>query len=105
DLDKVIPDDRLSLAEGAIRPWRGPKTEWERGQLLKFCKQEGIDATKPFSELTALEKQKIFDGQKKRGKQNYWGIFEWFSWLETKAYKMHVRVFLSRYRAYDPCPV
>src|SRR5690606_37934651 len=42
---------------------------------------------------------------KKRGKQNYWGIFEWFSWLETKAYKMHVRVFLSRYRAYDPCPV
>ena len=105
DLDRVIPDERLSLAEGAIRPWRGPKTEWERRQLSKFCKQEGIDEHAPYGRLSEAQKQKIILGTQKRGKQNYWGVLEWFSWLETKAYKMHVRVLLSRYRSYDPCPV
>ncbi len=105
DLDRVIPDDRLSLAQGAIRPWRGPKTEWERRQLSKFCKAEGIDEDAPYAELSRAQQEKIILGQGKRGKQNYWGVLEWFSWLETKAYKMHVRVLLSRYRSYDPCPV
>lgn len=105
DLDKVIPDERLSLAEGAIRPWRGPKTAWERTQLKAFCDAEGIDWETPWEKLKAAQKKAIFDGTGKRGRKNYWGIKEWFTWLESKAYKMHVRVFLARYRSYDPCPV
>ncbi len=105
DLDKVFPDEGLSLAEGAIKPWRGPKTAWERKQLSKFCKEQGIDEDVPFGQLSAAQKRLVIEGQNKRGKQNYWGVLQWFSWLETKAYKMHVRVLLSRYRSYDPCPV
>ncbi len=105
DLDKVIPDERLSLAEGAIRPWRGPKTAWERKQLKAFCDAEGIDWSAPWESLPAAQKRAVIDGTGKRGRKNYWGIVEWFSWLESKAYKMHVRVFLARYRSYDPCPV
>jgi excinuclease ABC subunit A len=105
DLAKVIPDERLSLAEGAIRPWRGPSAEWERKQLSKFCKEEGIDEHAPYGNLSRAHQEKVILGQSKRGRKNYWGVVEWFAWLETKAYKMHVRVMLSRYRSYDPCPV
>ncbi len=105
DWDKVIPDERISLADGAIRPWRGPKTEWERTQLKKFCEQEKIPFDKPWEKLSKAQQQKVVEGSGKRGRKNYWGVIEWFSWLETKAYKMHVRVFLARYRSYDPCPV
>lgn len=105
DLDKVIPDERLSLAEGAIRPWRGPKTAWERRQLEKFCKERDIDFRRPWQDLKRSDQRAIIDGTQKRGRANYWGILEWFNWLESKAYKMHVRVFLARYRSYDPCPV
>lgn len=105
DLDKVIPDESLSLSSGAIRPWRGPKSAWERTQLKKFCGEEGISMTTPFRDLSARQKEQIVSGTGKRGRKNYWGVSEWFSWLETKAYKMHVRVLLARYRSYDPCPV
>ncbi len=104
DMDKVVPDDRMSLAEGAIRPWRGPKSAWERDQLKKFCLGQNISWDEPYSALTPQQKKLIFDGTGKRGRTNYWGIRGWFTWLESKAYKMHVRVFLARFRSYDPCP-
>lgn len=105
DLSKVIPNERLSLAEDAIRPWRGPKTAWERKQLKKFCSESGIPWETPWEQLSEGQQKLVFEGTGKRGKANYWGISEWFEWLTSKAYKMHVRVFLSRYRSYDPCPV
>ena len=106
DWDKVIPDDRVSLEQGAIRPWRGPKTEWERKQLKKFCADEGIPFSAPWKELSPDQQRRVLEGAgKKRGRAHYWGVSAWFEWLETKAYKMHVRVFLARYRSYDPCPV
>jgi len=105
DAEKVIPNDALSLKEGAIRPWRGDSTAWERKQLARFCEQEGIALDVPWSRLPALARTKIWEGKKGRGSERYWGIAEWFGWLESKAYKMHVRVLLSRYRSYDPCPV
>ena len=104
DLDKVIPDDSLSLAEGAIRPWRGPKSSWERTQLKKFCSVEGISMNTPWSELKKSEKLAIYEGTGKKSRANYWGISQWFEWLESKSYKMHVRVLLSRYRSYETCP-
>src|SRR5690606_2721783 len=99
DLDKVIPDDGLSLEEGAIRPWRGKSAEWERKQLADFCAFEKIPMDKPWRALSERARSLILSGAKKeRGRERYHGVLEWFEWLETKAYKMHVRVLLSRYR-------
>ncbi len=104
DLDKVIPDDRLSLADGAIRPWRGDSAAHERTTLRRFCQARDIDFHAPWRELPRKAQQSIVEGGSYSGGR-YYGIVGWFSWLETKTYKMHVRVFLSRFRSYDPCPV
>ncbi|MCH2110911.1 MAG: excinuclease ABC subunit UvrA, partial [Polyangiaceae bacterium] len=105
DLDKVIPDERVSLADGALRPWRGPQAAWERKQLMAFCRAQKIPTDQPWEALTKSQQRQVLEGTGKRGRANYWGVYEWFQWLESKAYKMHVRVFLARYRSYDPCPV
>ncbi len=105
DLDKVIPDPRLSLGKGVIRPWRGKSTTWERGALKKFAKSEGIDWDAPWERLSEKQRERIISGAGDYDAGEYPGVMGWFRWLETKTYKMHVRVLLSRYRSYDPCPV
>jgi excinuclease ABC subunit A len=87
------------LEQGAIDPWRGPKSGAERKQLKKFCELEHIPFDRPWHTLTATHKQKLYDIKKK----DFWGINPWFGWLESKVYKMHVRVFLSRYRTQVLC--
>ena len=100
DLDLVIPDKSLSVEEGAIKPWgdlRRHHREFEA--LLGFCTAEGIPTRAPFEDLTDAQKQAIIDGG-----SAFYGVRKFFEWLEGKKYKMHVRVFLSRYRAYRICP-
>ncbi|RLB27251.1 MAG: excinuclease ABC subunit A, partial [Deltaproteobacteria bacterium] len=100
DPDLVIPDSSLSLDEGAIRPWgnwRKPRMEFE--DLLEFCQDNNIPTDIPFNDLTEVQKQAIIEGDKE-----FYGVRGFFRWLETKKYKMHVRVFLSRYRIYKACP-
>ncbi|MGC4064238.1 MAG: ATP-binding cassette domain-containing protein [Polyangiaceae bacterium] len=104
DLAKVIPDPTLSLAKGAIRPWRGNSTTWERAELGKLCRRHGIDMKAPYSLLSKKEQKLILDGDGSWEEGMFPGVLGWFRWLETRTYKMHVRVLLSRYRAYDPCP-
>ncbi len=96
DMDMVIPDPRLSLAQGAIRPWTPDRSEYE--DLLAFCREEGISSDVPFEALPPEQREKIIRGTKK-----FYGVQGFFNWVESKSYKMHVRVFLSRYRAYTPC--
>ena len=103
DYGKVFPDESLSLAEGAVRPWRGKKTAWERRVLRKFCEREGIAHDAPWRELGEEARRRIVDGDGKWRGESYPGVALWFKWLESKSYKMHVRVLLSRYRSYDPC--
>ncbi len=98
DLDLVIPDPRLSIRQGAIRPWTPDRMEYE--ELLDFCRQERIPVDVPFRELSEEDRRKILDGH-----GGFYGVRGFFQWLESKTYKMHVRVFLSRYRAYVPCHV
>ncbi len=98
DWDKIVPDAQRSLDAGAIRAWSGVKATWEREQLAKFCRTEGIATTKPWSALTPEQQTML-----KFGKGKFLGIKGWFNWLEERTYKMHVRVFLSRYRKYDTC--
>ncbi len=103
DLDKVIPDPARTLAGGAVRPWGGKSTKWERAQLDKLCKRHDVPADQPWSSLTKAQQRIVLDGDGPWGKGKFPGVLGWFKWLETRAYKMHVRVLLSRYRSYDPC--
>ncbi len=99
DLGLVVPDPSKSLADGAVKPWSTPSTEGERRDLRAACRAEGISMDLPWKDLTAAAREFVTDG---RGKKWY-GIRGWFRWLETRIYKMHVRVLLSRFRSYDLC--
>jgi excinuclease ABC subunit A len=99
DLDLVIPNPLLSLSEGAIEPWTKPQFEWAKTEMRRFCKQERISLDTPFGELSKIEQRAIIEG-----KGHWAGVRGFFEWLETKKYKLHIRVFLSRYRGYTLCP-
>lgn len=99
DLDLVIPNPALSLNEGAIEPWTKPQHEWAQDELRQFCKSEKIPMNIPFAQLSRPDQRAIVEGKKEWG-----GVRGFFDWLETKKYKLHVRVFLSKYRGYTLCP-
>ena len=97
DLDLVIPDKNKSLADGAIKIWK--KGSYEYQDLISFCNSRGIPTDIPFCQLSPKAQKDIIQGG-----HGFYGIKGFFRWLETKIYKMHVRVFLSRYRGYFTCP-
>ncbi len=98
DLDLVIPDKSKSLGEGAIEPWTKPKYRPLFTELKRFAKQAGIPLDVPWRELDPEHKQVVIDGD-----DRFWGVRGFFAHLERKKYKLHVRVFLSRYRGYSTC--
>ncbi len=101
DLDRVIPDKSKSLADGAIEPWTKPRYRPLAVEMKRFARAKGIPFDVPFRDLTQAQRNAILDGDKKDG---YEGVKGFFGWLERKKYKLHVRVFLSRYRGYATCP-
>jgi excinuclease ABC subunit A len=103
DLDLVVPDPSRTIADDAVKPWSTKATAWERGELLKFCAKMGISTDVPWAELTDAQRAQIVDGGGK-GHGRYPGVRRWFKWLEGRTYRMHVRVFLARYRSYTLCP-
>jgi excinuclease ABC subunit A len=103
DLSKVIPDPSRSLDDGVVRPWRGGSTKWERAEVKKLCRRHDIPTNVPFQALSAAHQKLILEGDGSWHKGLFPGVVGWFKWLETKTYKMHVRVLLARYRSYDPC--
>ncbi len=100
DPNKCIPDHSKSIAKGAIECWKGDSSAWEQKHLILFCKEKGIPLDKPWSQLSKEDRELIFNHKSKK----YVGIFPWFQYLEQKKYKMHVRVFLARYRGQVDCP-
>ena len=98
DEDLIVPDKDLSLAEGAIDPWSKPAAKWWRKQLLEKGKKAGLNLNKPYAEFAQEEKDILFNGVK-----GFYGIDDFFEELEGKRYKLHVRVFLSRYRRSSTC--
>ena len=98
DLDLVIPDKSKSLSEGAIEPWTKPKYRSLNTDLRRFAKQHNIATDVPWEELHRDSQQMVLDGDGK-----FPGIKGFFAYLERKKYKLHVRVFLSRYRGYAVC--
>lgn len=99
DLERCIPDTDKSLNEGAIVCWTTEATQWERTQLQKFCKRHSIDMDRPWNELSKDQRDLVLRTRSKA----YWGLLPWFDWLESKKYKLHVRVFLSKYKTQRVC--
>ncbi|MCI0537537.1 MAG: excinuclease ABC subunit UvrA [Verrucomicrobiales bacterium] len=111
DYHLAIPDHSLSLAQGAVKPWQTGHGAECQADLTKFCRHHGIPMHVPFRELKSEWRDWIVDGDPDYGKDEehewpraWYGVKGYFRWLESKAYKMHVRVLLSRYRAYRTCP-
>jgi excinuclease ABC subunit A len=111
DYQRAIPDRSLTLARGAVKPWQtGQGAECQR-DLTRMCRQLGIPMDVPFERLSKKHQDLVIDGDPDYGKDEehewpraWYGVKGYFRWLESKAYKMHVRVLLSRYRAYTMCP-
>jgi len=99
DLDLVIPDKIKTLADGAIEPWTKPKYRPLFTDLKRYAKQAGIPLDVPWADLEDEHKNIILSGEGK-----FLGVRGFFAHLERKKYKLHVRVFLSRYRGYSQCP-
>ena len=111
DYRLAIPDPSLSIDEGAIRCWEGAVYSASKDDLRVFTKKLKIPTNIPFEKLTAEQRAFVIEGEPGYGAENgkewpkYWyGVKGFFRWLEKTTYKMHVRVFLSRYRSYNPCP-
>ncbi len=102
DMDRVVPDPRRSLALGAIEPFTTATRGDERKALRDACTAAGIDMNTPFEKLSAADRAFILEGNSKR-LARWKGVRGWFRMLESKTYKMHVRIFLSHYRAYVRC--
>ncbi len=105
DYGLVIPDENKTLREGAVRPWQTESYKECQEDLEKHAKKRGINLDRPWRELTQAERQWVIDGEGPWEKGYWYGIKRYFEWLESRSYKMHVRVLLSRYRAYTPCDV
>jgi excinuclease ABC subunit A len=99
DLERVIPDPMKSLGEGAIDPWNKPKYRPVFTDMKRFAKQNDIPLDVPWAELDPTQQELILDGDGK-----FLGVRGFFQYLERKKYKLHIRVFLSRYRGYSTCP-
>ncbi len=101
DMDLVVPDPSKSIREGAIAPWNTPAYAHELEELLALAPDYDLPVDVPFSQLTAAQRKLIQRGVPKR---KFGGLDGFFAWLERRKYKMHIRVFLSRWRSYRPCP-
>ena len=103
DMNLVIPNRELSLADGAIEPFTKPQfKDWQEG-LAQFAKSAGISMTTPFAALPPEHQRGVIEGGNE-GKSGFRGIKGFFDYLETKKYKLHIRVLLSKYRGYTRCP-
>jgi excinuclease ABC subunit A len=99
DLDLVVPDATKSIAQNAIEPWSKPHYRSCLTDLKRAARARGVRLDVPWADLTDDERRFVVEGD-----GEYEGIRGFFAWLERKKYKVHVRVFLSRYRGYQPCP-
>jgi excinuclease ABC subunit A len=99
DLNLVIPNKTLALSEGAIEPWTKPKFKTLATEMKRYARAAGVPLDVPWERLTAEQQNYILKGDEK-----WWGVRGFFQYLERKKYKLHVRVFLSRYRGYSVCP-
>jgi len=109
DFGLVIPDTGKTLREGAIKPWQTKSFSECQDDMAKHALKAGVPMDVPFAALTEAQRRWVLEGDERwvnwstSWPGTWYGVRHFFGWLESKAYKMHVRVLLSRYRAYTPC--
>jgi excinuclease ABC subunit A len=111
DYNAAIPDGSKSFAAGAVKPWQTASNAECQDDLMKFARRRGAPVDVPFDDLPQKWRDWLIEGDPDYGKDKahqwpraWYGVKGYFRWLESKAYKMHVRVLLSRYRVYKICP-
>ncbi|HYB50519.1 MAG TPA: excinuclease ABC subunit UvrA [Burkholderiaceae bacterium] len=107
DHDLVIPEPSKTLREGAVKPWQTASFRECQQDLEKFAARAGVDLDTPWARLDEQGRHWVLAGDPKwtgNWKTQWYGVDRFFEWLETRAYKMHIRVLLSRYRSYTTCP-
>ncbi len=106
DLGLVIPDESLSLADGAVKPWQTASFRECQADLERHARIADVPLDVPWRELYDAQRRWVIEGSDDwtgKWQSQWYGIRRFFDWLESKAYKMHIRVLLSKYRAYTPC--
>ncbi|MBC7792388.1 MAG: excinuclease ABC subunit UvrA, partial [Clostridia bacterium] len=106
DRDRVIPDPRKNIRDGAVKPFATDGRVWEMQELVNFCKRKRIALDVPWNQLEDEQQELIWNGEvamEDWASGQFAGLNGWFKWLETKTYKMHVRILLARYRGYVMC--
>jgi len=105
DYHRALPDRNLSIGEGVVKPFQTESNAVCQEELEAACRRKKIPLTKPFHQLTRKQQDFVLFGEGKGdwSKGQWYGVKGFFNWLESKTYKVHVRVLLARYRAYHPC--
>jgi excinuclease ABC subunit A len=109
DYGLVIPDESKTLRGGAVRPWQTPSFKDCQDDVVKYAKKRGIALDTPWRDMKPAERDWVLNGEKdwvswrKSWPGIWYGVGRFFKWLESKAYKMHIRVLLSKYRSYTAC--
>ena len=109
DWNRVMPDRSLSIAAGVVKPFQSGHSKECQRDLMRAAARNEIDVNCPFEELPPSDQNWVIEGDggnpEEEWEQGRWyGVKGFFRWLESKTYKMHIRVLLSRYRNYQPCP-
>jgi excinuclease ABC subunit A len=107
DWGLVIPDHRKTLRNGAIKPLQTPAWKDCQDDLIKYAGEAGIPRDTAWGQLSAAQREWVLEGTpdwKGNWNRQWYGVRRFFEYLESKAYKMHIRVLLSKYRSYTPCP-
>lgn len=108
DWGLVIPDEKKTLRGGAVKPIQTPAWVMVQDDMMRYAANAGIPRDTPWSRLTQAQKKWVIDGavdfKDGNWEKQWYGIRRFFEYLESKSYKMHIRVLLSKYRSYTPCP-
>ncbi|MEE9319532.1 MAG: excinuclease ABC subunit UvrA [Granulosicoccus sp.] len=104
DYRLAIPDESLTLKQGVIKVFQSKTNRLCQRDMEKAAILQNIPLDKPFERLSKKHRQWVIEGNGESGKGRWYGVAGFFKWLESKAYKMHVRVMLAKYRSYDECP-
>lgn len=110
DFGLVVPDENKTIAEGAVRPWQTPSYKESQVELEKYAKLAHVSVNTRWRDLPpehqdwVISGDPLWSGGRQAWNTQWYGVQRFFDWLETKSYKMHVRVLLSKYRSYTPCP-
>ncbi|MCL2875605.1 MAG: excinuclease ABC subunit A, partial [Betaproteobacteria bacterium] len=110
DFSLVVPDESKTLAEGAVKPWQTQSFRECQDDMMRMAPKYGIKTDAPFRDLLPEHRRWVLEGDEKwknwasSWPSRWYGVRHFFDWLESKSYKMHIRVLLSRYRSYTECP-